>query len=157
MFLFAEVPPSLCSQEMFLNPFSKLEYFEVKITLNPFLEINFFRFGAFKNNISWESRTKTREKRVGNPFTWNSRRYKFRNPSVVVPNDLPAFPNSLSIKYLPVSESLAFCTANSPGNLSNKKYALLENTVSSDHRLAAFGSRSRISTLEMKGEGEENV
>ena len=42
---------------------------------------------------------------------------------------------------------MAFCTANSPGNLSNKKYALLENTVSSDHLLAAFGSRSRISTL----------
>lgn len=48
---------------------------------------------------------------------------------------------------LPVSESLTFCTANSPGSLSNKKYARLENTVSSDHRLAAFGSRSRRSTL----------
>lgn len=51
-------------------------------------------------------------------------------------------------QHLPVSESLAFCTANSPGSLSNKKYALLEKTVSSDHRLAAFGSRSRISTLQ---------
>lgn len=53
--------------------------------------------------------------------------------------------------HVPVSESLAFCTANSPGNLSNKKYALLENTVSSDHRFAALGSRSRISTLEREG------
>lgn len=49
--------------------------------------------------------------------------------------------------YTPVSESLAFCTANSPGNLSNKKYARLANTVSSDHRFAAFGSLSRMSTL----------
>lgn len=54
-----------------------------------------------------------------------------------------------------MSESLAFCTANSPGSLSNKKYALLENTVSSDHRLAAFGSRSRMSTLEARSR-EEN-
>jgi hypothetical protein len=51
---------------------------------------------------------------------------------------------------LPVSESLTFCTANSPGSLSNKKYARLENTVSSDHRFAAFGSRSRRSTLKVE-------
>lgn len=50
-------------------------------------------------------------------------------------------------RYTPVSVSLAFCTASSPGSFSNRKYARLANTRSSDHRCAALKSRPRMSTL----------
>lgn len=50
-------------------------------------------------------------------------------------------------RYMPESVSRAFCIANSPGSFSNRKYARFANTSSSDHRLAALKSLSRISTL----------
>lgn len=51
---------------------------------------------------------------------------------------------------MPVSDSLTSCTANLPGIFSKTKYALLANTVSSDHLFADFVSRSRTSTLKRR-------